>query len=390
MAARFLLMWARLSFAVDYHMKLSLLLRVVPSLVSLGLAGALRAEQPAAASVRPRLEETIEQLARRNNFSGVVLVGRGETVLSAQAWGWRDVEAGAPMTIESRFALGSMSKWIATLLVLLETERGTLSLDKPVGAYLSGYRKDTGAKITLRHLLTHTSGLPNDVLAALRQDRAVAALPLRASEAAGRFASGDLQFEPGARFDYAHSNWIVVQAILERPGREPYPDQLHRLLTGPGQLAHSGIFTGDFAAVPFAARAYSAESPPRLKMDPAPGFLSCAAGFYSSAPDLLKLMHRVFHSDLFSEASRTALLEVAVPEENYALGGRVRLLALGNRQKATAWESGSIGGFKTCVAHVIDDDLTVAVLNNSNMSPNALSEMTETILRIAESQGAKE
>ena len=103
--------------------------------------------------------------------------------------------------------------------------------------------------MTLHHLLTHTSGIPNEVVAALRRDSTVARQSLPADEAIRRYAGGALLFEPGARFDYSHSNWIVVAAVIERVTGRSVSANVRALLTEPLGLHDTGTFTGDFAGV---------------------------------------------------------------------------------------------------------------------------------------------
>ena len=123
-----------------------------------------------------------------------------------------------------------------------------------------------------------------------------------------RYASGDLAFTPGTQWDYSHSNWLIVQAIVEQVSGKPYPKLVQDELTGPLGMAHSGIFAGDSAEVPGMAQGYSALSPaPQRRINPLPAYMAMAGGFYSTAPDLLRLLQGVFASPLLSEASRRAV-----------------------------------------------------------------------------------
>ncbi len=191
-------------------MALSVMSRCGWLVVSLVLVSA---QAPAAT-----LEESLSRFVADNDFNGVILVARNGEVLHHRAYGHADVEAGTPTALTTRYQLGSISKYLASLVVLKLVDEKKLSLTRPISDYLPAYRKDVGGKVTLHHLLSHTSGIPNDIITAYRADRGLAKVELPMATAVERYASGALQFEPGARFDYAHSNWILVRAIIESAG----------------------------------------------------------------------------------------------------------------------------------------------------------------------------
>jgi CubicO group peptidase (beta-lactamase class C family) len=152
-------------------------------------------------------------LAAFPDFNGTVVVGRGAAILFGKAIGQADPLERAPMALDTRFETGSVSKWIAAMMVLKLVDGGRLALDQPIIRYLPGYRADNAGKITLRHLLSHSSGVPNDIAAARKADPQVAFAELEQMEAVRRYASGDLRFTPGSAWDYSHSNWLIVKAI---------------------------------------------------------------------------------------------------------------------------------------------------------------------------------
>ncbi|MBZ5709236.1 serine hydrolase domain-containing protein [Nannocystis pusilla] len=115
--------------------------------------------------------DIVDRAVEGDGFNGVALVGRGKTIDALEARGAADVAHGVPMTRDTRFEVGSISKWIAAIVVMKLVDQGKLDLDAPISRYLSDYRADTGAKLTLRRLRSHSSGLPNEILAARHRDR---------------------------------------------------------------------------------------------------------------------------------------------------------------------------------------------------------------------------
>ena len=152
------------------------------------------------------------------DFNGVVLL-RGDRTAPplVRAYGMARFDE-QPNGTGTRYQIGSASKWIAAVTALRLVDQGKLSLDAPVGAYLAGMPAETAARVTLRHLLSNTSGIPNGVMDAFRKDKSVAALPLAPAEASVRFGSGPLAFAPGSKFDYSVNNTDMPQAALAAAG----------------------------------------------------------------------------------------------------------------------------------------------------------------------------
>ncbi|WBY08435.1 serine hydrolase [Sphingomonas sp. 7/4-4] len=268
-------------------------------LVSILLAGFVVCAGPVASA--QSYHDIADGFVETDGFNGVVLVGQGATVEAVEAFGTARAAWGVPMTTNTRFELGSMSKWFAAIVVLKLVDQGKLDLDAPISRYLPDYRADTGARLTLRHLMSHSSGLPNDVLKARQADPSSRGVELSQVEAVRRYASGTLTFEPGTAWDYSHSNWLVVKAVVERVSGKGYATLVDQFLVKPLKLKDTGIFHGDSSQVKSMAAGYAALAPePKPKPNPMPDFMAMAGGFYASAPDLLKLMDKVLDGHVLS------------------------------------------------------------------------------------------
>jgi CubicO group peptidase (beta-lactamase class C family) len=314
-------------------------------------------------------------------FNGVVLSGRGGDVLACRTFGVADGEAAIAMRTDTRFEAGSVSKWIAAMVVMKLADLGKLALDVAISGYLPDYRADTGAQITLRHLMSHSSGVPNDLIAARRADPRLGFVALDQMAAVARYASGDLRFAPGSAWDYSHSNWLIVKAIVERVSKTSYAECVTRYLTGPLGLKDSGLFTGDSSAVPGMAVGYAgAQAPWQRKVSAIPDYMVMAGGYYTSAPDLLRLMDGVLDGAVLSAASRQALMRVNMPEQHYALGGRTRVETIAGKPREAAWEDGSNGGFRLLARRVLADGHTVIVCNNTSFDYEKLGRLGAMVM----------
>ncbi len=175
---------------------------------------ALPAGSPAA------LDQVVDSAAARG-FSGVVLVGTADAVVYERAVGMADREARTPVRADAVWRWASVTKQVTAALVLQQVDAGRIALDEPVSRYLPGFAGPTAGTVTIRHLLQHTSGLPNPSDTP-REDGGFPAFYLASGEAAGNaagtagYCAGAPKREPGAGFEYNNCDYLVLGAILER------------------------------------------------------------------------------------------------------------------------------------------------------------------------------
>jgi D-alanyl-D-alanine carboxypeptidase len=327
------------------------------------------------------VDEAVRSFAREHSFSGVVAVadaGRRRD----WAFGLADRELGTPNTADTRFQIGSISKWITVVALLTLVDDGLLELETPIGAYLAALPADAGRRVTLVHLLSNTSGIEDRLPIELINRPDVAASELSAVDAVREYVRGPLRFAPGSDFDYSHTNWLLVQAIVEAVTGTSLEDVLRERLFEPLELRATGVTHGSFAGVPGGAIAYeSAHDDAARKLHVTPGFLVATGKIFSDCRDLVRLSHAVYHDEMLSPRALAALTTVRHVPEDYALGGRVLEATLRRKRRTLALQLGSSGGFKAMVAHVVEDDVTVVALNNANLSQDALTELAGRVLR---------
>ena len=349
-------------------------LRLAPLFLAASLAGC----GPASGQDPPTL---VDRFVERTGFHGVVLVARGDSVLLAAPYGLADVEASDSARVDTRYQIGSIAKWVASILVLKLVDDGALSLTEPLGAYLPGLPEATARRVTLHHLLSNTSGVPDGIVAAYEADATALDAPLSTEAAVRRFASGDLQFEPGTRFDYALSNWVLVQAVIERTTGRSFEAALRDLLTEPLGLDDTGAFSTETLRPLGVAPGYTEVDPTPVRVQlPAPAYLAAAGGVYSTAPDLLRLLHALYGGSVLSDASLQRLGTVYTEVEGYAYGGHMERLRLGGSAEPALWLTGSNGPSKARVSRVLSTGLSVITLTNVGVSPEETGALTEAVL----------
>lgn len=210
-----------------------------------------------------RVERHLAPVVASRDFAGVVLIARGDDLLLHEAYGLADVEGQVPMDRDATFRVASVTKSFTATLAARLAEDGVIDLDAPLDGLLPGFRH--AARITLRQLLTHRSGLPSD----LPQDRwgVPRSDPLSRDVVLTGLGEVALTFEPGTDQAYCNTGFTVAAYAMEAATGESYPALLDRLVTGPLGLDSTRL-AGDPSSHPHLATGY-APGPPPARLRPA-------------------------------------------------------------------------------------------------------------------------
>lgn len=207
-------------------------------------------------SLEARLDAVVHKALDEGRLVGcVVLVARNGRVVHARAYGLADREARRPMALDATFRLASMTKPLASAVVLALADRGALSLDDPVTRWLPWFTPalpdGTRPAATLRQLLTHTAGLtygflqpPGGAYAKAGVSDGLDRPGVTLEENLRRLASAPLAFAPGSAWGYSLSI-DVLGLVAEKAGGAPLPELTARLLTGPLGMLDTGFLVAD-------------------------------------------------------------------------------------------------------------------------------------------------
>jgi D-alanyl-D-alanine carboxypeptidase len=259
-----------------------------------------------------------DKLAREGEFSGTVLVARDGEVLLEDTWGRADRRAGTPNTQETRFRIGSMNKMFTAVAALQLVEAGRLALDDPIGKHLPDYpNKRVAAKVTVRHLLTHTGGTGDIFGPEFDQNR----LELRRhSDYVKLYGSRGLVHEPGARHEYSNYGFVLLGALIEAVSGQSYYDYVREnVFRSAGMTATDSLPESE--DVPNRSVGYTrlypgAEWEPNTDTLPWRG--TAAGGGYSTVGDLMRFAEALEAGELISKET---LAEATSPQaEQYGYG----------------------------------------------------------------------
>ncbi len=239
----------------------------------------------------------LDRLAKADQFSGVVLIAKQGKPLFKKAYGYANRAEQIKNDFDTRFNLGSIDKSFTRAAMERLMAEGKLKRDQKLGDILPDYpNKSARSKVTVQHLLDHTSGIPDFfgpefIRSAKDRVRSLEDyLPF--------FAEQPLEFEPGAQEKYSNGGFIVLGLIIEKITGKNYEDYFRETIFAPLGMTHSGWEDAD-AVVPHLATGYSHRwnGSPRVTADwhsniltmPARG--TSAGGSYSTAEDLLKFIN---------------------------------------------------------------------------------------------------
>jgi D-alanyl-D-alanine carboxypeptidase len=294
----------------------------------------------------------------------------GRVILS-RGYGTAEIEAGRAVEPGTVFRLASVTKQFTAAAIVQLAEEGVLSLDDPLARWVPEYPTG-GHEVTLRHLLTNTSGIPN--FATVDPDwQAKIGEPLPPMEALARMSEHDLLFEPGDRFDYSNTGYVLLGIVIERASGMSYDEYVRDALAhrhGFGSLA----YCPDTPA-PGHAHGYRPEEEGSLPALPVSMTNAYSAGaLCSTAEDLVRWTQALNRGRIVAPALVEEMVtppEVRTGRTPYGFGLVIGSLA-GHRR---VMHGGGINGFNTQVAYYPEHDLGIAVLYNTSGSPPARLEL---------------
>ncbi len=310
-----------------------------------------------------RLDAVVDAAHAAGAFDGVVLVGRGDQVLYRRAVGLADRSWDVPNSAGTRFPWASVTKQVTAALVLQLVDEGAVGLQTPLGDVLPGLRPGHAGRVTLRHLLTNTSGLPDaDDLA-----RDYESLPDGAATAVvGRALAADLAFEPGSQFRYTNTDFLVLGRVIEAVTGQTYADALQSRILGPLGMAETALVRDD-RVEPRLPTGYLVDSTGVRPMPPARLATYGAAGALAgTAGDLFRFDRALLADRLFPRALRDSMTTadpslgfVALSVWRYGLDVDGQPVTLVERQ-------GWIWGYRALNLLAPDEDLVLIVLANTD------------------------
>ena len=306
-----------------------------------------------------KVDEYISAQMELGRFSGSILIAKGGEILINKGYGMANYELNVINTPQTKFRIGSVTKQFTAMLVMMLKEGGVLDVNDSISKFISDY--PNGDKITIHQLLTHTSGIPDllglDNFEDFKRD------PSTPQKTVEFFKNEPLEFEPGTKYEYSNSNYVLLSYIIELVTGKSYEEFIKESIFVPLEMKNTGMDSPSKLITNRADGYYPAKdgivNAPYIDMSIPTG----GGGLYSTVEDLYKWDRALYTEKL---VTKKTLEKIFTPyAEDYCYGW----------QKAEEFghncyrHGGSIEGFIAEIDRFPDDDVCIIVLSNFINTP---------------------
>ncbi|WP_139491823.1 serine hydrolase domain-containing protein [Brevibacillus dissolubilis] len=314
--------------------------------------------------ITSQLTEYLHTYASHGYFNGSVLVAHQGNILLADGYGMANMEHDVPNTSKTKFRIASITKPITATVIFRLMEQGLLSLTDRLATYFPDFPH--ADEITIHHLLSHTSGIPNYTARPDFWD-SIMRLPATREKMLAQMTEYPLDFQPGERYNYSNSGYMLLSYIIEDITGLTYPQAVKQFVTDPLGMHDTGVDDG-YVLLKNRATGYGVDGgivhAPTTDMSVTYG----AYGMYSTVEDLHRFAQALSRGTLLGPESFEQMTTIV--QEDYACGWAVHEFDTPHygRQKRLC-HYGDICGF--CVDLLIypEIELIVVVLSNIGVTP---------------------
>jgi D-alanyl-D-alanine carboxypeptidase len=306
----------------------------------------------------PAIEKTVDAFLKPivddDLISGCVLIARKGGIVLSKCYGPANREYDIPNMPGTKFRLGSNTKQFTAMGIMILADEGKLSVDDPISTFYPDYHE--GSRITIHHLLTHSSGIVN--YNSLPDYGEKMLQPLTIDEVIDWFKNEPLQFEPGARFAYSNSGYVILAGIIEKVSGQSYAEFLHDRIFEPlgmhdtGQDVYTEIIKN--RATGFGSDGQHIYHVPYRDMP----FTSGAGSLYSTIGDLFLWDQSLYTEKLVSHETMEKIFTPHIANYGYGWFIDERF------GRKLIWHGGAINGFLSDISRFVDDTILAITLFN--------------------------
>jgi D-alanyl-D-alanine carboxypeptidase len=325
---------------------------------------ATAAESADQAAIGAQVQAVIDEALARPEAVGLsVAVARGGVVIVEQSAGLADIEHGVQANVDTLFRVGSLTKMFTAAAVMRLLEQGKLSLDDDVRVRLPN-APTQGRAVTIRQMLTHTSGLPN--ITSQPEFRRSAAREMTIDELMAIVEGAPFEFEPGVRWNYSNTNYLLLGPMIEAADGRPYAQFLETEFFAPLGLTHTR-HDSEREIIRNRAQGYDFDPGvgPRNDALIATSNPGAGGGLLSTAGDLVHWSMALASGRAVQPASYVQMVDSAVPTGVPGMSYGFGLGVFDQQGRTRLSHFGAINGFTAVLSWYPEDDLHIAVISNS-------------------------
>jgi CubicO group peptidase (beta-lactamase class C family) len=319
-----------------------------------------------------KLDILMDSYAKEMAFNGTVFAATKDTVIFEKGYGYKNKSTNARNDTNTIFQIGSITKQFTSAIILQLQEQNKLSLQDSLTKYIPDY--PNGNKITIEHLLTHTAGVynyTNDAVFMVNETTH----PINRDSLVNRFKYKPLDFQPGEKFSYSNSGYILLGYIIEKVTGQPYFQVVRQRIFQPLHMDHSGF---DFTHLNSPDKAMGYTTPesttPANIVDSSVSF--AAGAIYTTVGDLYKWDRALRAGRIITPASQEKAYTPHLAQ--YGYGWMIGTID----GKKVVEHGGGITGFVSDIRRIPEDETCIVVLDNqpNEADPTKISRDIAAIL----------
>ena len=327
------------------------------------------------ADIPSKIDELMQKMHHNGHFNGTVLVAEKGKIIYKTALGYANFKSKRKLKTNSLFYLASVSKQFTTMGIMLLAEKGKLTYQDALSKYFPEF-PDYADKVTLQHLMTHTSGIPDHYRLGIYK-------PGLTNEDVFQklILQKELDFEPGEKYQYSNGGFVLLAMIIEKVSGQSLPEFMDQNIFSPLKMKSSLVFHPKTPEIKDRALGHTAFE----ELDDYEIFTTGAGGLYSTIGDLFK-WDRALHSNKLVkpktlEEAFTGFVLNDGSTSNYGYGWGI---AENETAGKVVRHSGGLNGFRTFIERDIQNQRVIIVLTNN--SSQYLSDVMTALRKVLSGQ----
>ncbi|HVV56091.1 MAG TPA: serine hydrolase domain-containing protein [Mucilaginibacter sp.] len=314
------------------------------------------------------VEKVVDSCITKRNFNGVVLIARNGKTDYIKYTGLANRHYNIPFSAKSRFQIFSVTKTFTAVLIMQLYEQGKINLDSTISAYYPEYKGEAAHKVTIRNLLTYSSGRylkemdPKFIAEAYDQNL----WPV--DTFINRYCSEKLIGTPGTKFNYSNGDFIILGRIIEKICKKPFDSVLREKILIPLKMHNTGYRHHEDIITNLDEGYYNKDGSVDSLIMPTNYYIDnyfSAGAMYSTAQDLLTFDQAIFNHTLLKKSTVDTMLTSYPKLGDVALGFWVYPRKIGKTNTIFAERQGDGYGSEANWVHLIDKKVTLILLSNT-------------------------
>jgi CubicO group peptidase (beta-lactamase class C family) len=311
-----------------------------------------------------KINEYLTSCVQQNKFAGTVLIAHDGKILFKNAYGMADNERKILNKIETKFKIASVTKQFTAVAIMILQEKSLLNVHDKISKYIPNY--PNGDKITIHHLLTHSSGVFNYTL--LEDYPNLAKNLVSLDDILNLFKDKPLDFEIGTKFSYSNSGYVLLTSIIENISGVSYEEFLNQNIFNPIGMNNSGCYHNEKPPINDSIGYTLSETATIIKhQKPGKSIVAGDGSLYSTVEDLFIWDQALYFEKLVSKSSTEQMFRKYFygNDRNFGYGWTIEEIS----GKTCIGHPGRHYGFISQISRYVNDSACIIVLSNLDVSP---------------------